>query len=428
MIVGMVLLYLGCDAPKPELTPTEREIADYIEDHVDDSIRFLERIVNINSGTLNHAGIREVGAIFREELDSLGFDTRWVSMPDSVNRAGHLFAERRGDRGKRILLIGHLDTVFEPDSPFQRFERQDSLAHGPGVVDMKGGDVVILYALKALERVGALEGTNIIVALTGDEESVGAPLDISRADLVEAAGRSDVALGFEGTVGGMNTATVARRGSSGWELTVEGERGHSSVIFSKYGSGAIFEAARILNRFYEDLRGEEYLTFNPGVILGGTDVTFEGEKSRGTAFGKINVVPRTVRVKGDLRFISEDQKERARAKMREIVTRNLPGTSAEITFYDKYPAMPPTEGASILLSELDEISRGLGYGPIEALDPGRRGAADISFAAPYVDGLDGIGVAGSGAHGTEEVIHLKSLLITTQRAAILVYRLTRGDH
>lgn len=406
--------------------PIEWEIADAVEDRLEESIDFLERIVNINSGTMNHSGIREVGEIFRRELDALGFETRWVPMPDSVNRAGHLFAERRGNRGKRLLLIGHLDTVFEPDSPFQSFERLDSLAIGPGVVDMKGGDVVILYALKALESVGALEGTNILVALTGDEESVGSPIAVSRADLVEGARRSDVALGFEGTVGGMNTATVARRGSSGWMLRVEGESGHSSVIFSKYGSGAIFEAARILNRFYEDLRGEEYLTFNPGVVLGGTDVTFEAEQSRGTAFGKINVIPRTVRVKGDLRFLSEDQKKRAREKMREIVSRNLPGTSAEISFYDKYPAMPPTEGAFLLLSELDEISRGLGYGPIDPLDPGRRGAADISFAAPFVDGIDGIGVAGSGAHGAEETINLKSLPITTQRAAILLYRLTRG--
>ncbi|MBI4512826.1 MAG: M20/M25/M40 family metallo-hydrolase [Gemmatimonadetes bacterium] len=399
----------------------------------------MERVVNVNSGTMNHEGVREVGGIFQTELDALGFETRWIAMPDAVNRAGHLFAERgggstggsgvasRGTRGKRLLLIGHLDTVFERESPFQRFLREDSIARGPGVADMKGGDVVMLYALQALHSVGALEGTQIIVALIGDEEEPGQPLEISRRDLIEAGRRSDVALGFEGAIE-IGTATIARRGSSGWTLAVRGITGHSSRIFSEeYGAGAIFEAARILNAFYEELRGVEYLVFNAGVILGGTEVEYDAANARGRAFGKTNVIPQTVIVDGGLRFISEEQKEGARARMRAIVQHNRPKTSAEIHFRDSYPAMSPRPGNQDLLRLLDRISRELGYGPVEPVDPARRGAADISFVASFVDGLDGLGVVGDGAHSPEEWVDLRSLPILTKRAALLIHRLTRSD-
>ncbi len=430
-IVLLTSLGIPVSAANPalaqNLTSTEQAIVSYVDAHDDEAIDLLERIVNINSGTMNHAGVREVGRIFEAELASLGFDTRWIEMPEEVNRAGHLFAEIDGGSGPTILLIGHLDTVFEENSPFQRFERGDSTTSGPGTEDMKGGDVVLLYALKALRAAGALEDARIIVALTGDEEKPGRPIAVSRADLIEAGRRSQVALGFEGGVDGTGTATVARRGSSGWTLLVEGERGHSSQIFGeKYGAGAIFEAARILGGFYDEVRGEEYLTFNPGIILGGTEVSYDAAGTRGSAFGKTNVIAQSVVVDGGLRFISEEQKERVRARMREVVSRHLPLTAARIEFEDGYPAMAPTEANYELLGVLDEVSRDLGFGPVEAVDPARRGAADISFVAPYVEaGLDGLGVAGSGGHTTEEEVDLGSLPIVTKRAALLIHRLTQ---
>lgn len=408
-----------------ELSLDEQRIRDGIAEHHDEAVSFLERAVNINSGTLNPAGVREVGRIFREAFDALGFETRWVSFPEDVNRAGHLFAERRGLRGKKLLLIGHLDTVFEKDSPFQMFEREAATATGPGVADMKGGDVVILFALRALHDLGALEDTTITVALIGDEEKPGRPISLVRRDLIEAAERSDVALGFEGAVG-KNNATVARRGSSTWTLKARGIGGHSGQIFSEdYGSGAIFEAARILNAFHEQVRGEPYLTFNPGVIVGGTAIDYDPETATGTAFGKTNVIAQDVTVHGGLRFISEEQKERAREEMRRIVGRSLPGTSAEITFLDGYPAMEPKDGNFELMKLLDQVSRDLGLGSIAPLDPGQRGAADISFVADRVDALAGLGPVGKGAHALGEQLDLSTLTVAAQRAAVLMYRLTR---
>ncbi len=406
-------------------SPIEGRILEYIDSTTEEAIGLLEQVVNINSGTMNQEGVRAVGEVFRSELDALGFQTRWISM-DRVDRAGHLIAERSGNRGKSLLLIGHLDTVFEKDSPFQRFERSGTLAKGPGVEDMKGGNVVILYALKALQVVGALEDTSITVFLTGDEEDTGDPLSLSRRDLLDAARRNSVALGFEGGVGGIGTATVARRGFTGWELRVTGRPGHSSLIFQEdFGSGAIYEASRILKNFYDELRGEEYLTFSPGIILGGTTARYDPVQSRGDAFGKTNVIPETVVVAGDLRFISEEQRERAKTRMRTIAARSLPHTSATVSFQDSYPAMSPTPGNYELLRQLDQVSRSLGYGPVEAVDPGQRGAADVSFVAPYLDALDGLGVVGSGGHTVEESVDLSSLPLMAKRAAIFIYHLTQ---
>lgn len=407
-----------------KLSRTEKKIVSTIEQNNTEAIDFLEKVVNINSGTLNAKGVKEVGMVFKGAFDQIGFETNWIEMPAEMNRSGHLFAETTGDKGKKLLLIGHLDTVFEEDSPFQTFEMvNDSIAHAPGGNDMKGGDVIVLYALKALSDNGLLNDAQIIVAFTGDEESTGKPLSISRKDLIDAAKRSDIALGFE-TSTGFNYATVARRGASGWAVEVEGKRAHSSGIFSEgTGAGAIFEMSRILHQFYTDVKGEDLLTFNPGVLLGGTFVNYDELTSKGDAFGKTNVVAQKAIVKGGLRFISEEQKERARNKMREIVANNLPQTSASVSFTDSYPAMQPTEGNLALLQTLNEVSLDLKQGEVLAYDPGKRGAADVSFVAEYVDGLDGLGTMGSNAHTPQETVNLNTIEALTKRTAILIYRL-----
>ena len=418
----LILFFFSLQAQK--LTRTEKKIIKKVEFLNIESINFLEKVVNINSGTLNKKGVREVGNIFNEEFKSIGFKTQWIEMPKEMNRAGHFFANISGNKGKKLLLIGHLDTVFEENSPFQQFNRlNDSIAHGPGANDMKGGDVVVLYALKALANLNLLDNANITVAFTGDEESTGKPVSISRKKLIEVAKESDIALGFENSTG-FDNATIARRGASGWKVEVTGKRAHSSGVFSENtGAGSIFEMSRILNSFYEEVRGEEYLTFNPGTLLGGTFVDYDSKKSTGTVFGKTNVVAQKSIVNGGLRFISEEQKENARKKMREIVKKNLPQTKATISFTDSYPAMVPSEGNKLLLTILNEVSLSLGHKGVTAYDPGKRGAADISFVADYVDGLDGLGTMRTGAHTPKEIVNLKTMNALIQRTAIFIYRL-----
>lgn len=417
--------------PSAELQSLERRIVAAVEAGVPDALALLEETVNVNSGTLNAEGVRAVGARFRAELDALGFETRWVD-GEPFGRGGHLVAERRPAEpsgAPRILLIGHLDTVFEPDSPFQRYELLDeTTARGPGVNDMKGGDVVIVLALSALAETGALDRADLTVVLTGDEESVGHPRELAREALVNAADAADVALGFEDGDGLSTTAVIARRGSTSWRLSSTGAPAHSSQIFrADVGYGAIFEAARVLDGFRERLAGEEYLTFNPGTIVGGTTVEVDGAASRGTAFGKTNVVAERAEVRGDLRTLTPEQLAAAKAAMREVTAASLPGTRSEIVFDDAYPPMPPTDGNRRLLALLDRVSRDLGHGPVAPVDPGAAGAADISFAAPRVAmAIDGLGLMGPGDHTVEETADLSTLPVQAARAAVLIHRLTEG--
>jgi glutamate carboxypeptidase len=275
--------------------------------------------VNINSGTQNHAGVREVGRILRAEYDALGFSTRWVDGA-TFGRAGHLVAERTGV-GPLVLLIGHLDTVFEPDSPFQRWQTlSDTSAKGPGSTDMKGGDVIMLHALKALKAAGQLDRMSITVVLTGDEEDPGEPIAAARQVLVDAGARSQIAIGFEDGDGDPTTAVAARRGFTGWTLRVKGTPAHSSQIFRDgIGPGAIYEAARILHTFRMELGGDPLRTFNAGVAVGGTTVSLDSTGTRGTAYGKSNIVPEQFIVTGDLRVISPEAVADAKARMQAIV-------------------------------------------------------------------------------------------------------------
>jgi glutamate carboxypeptidase len=400
------------------LSADERKIAAAIDADSERQIALLEKIVNIESPTENLAGVKAVGMVFKKELEALGFNARWIEMPKEMKRAGHLLAERQGGKGKRILLLGHLDTVLSGE----KFRRDGNVAYGTGISDMKAGNAVLLYALKAMYAAGALENANITVLLTGDEEDSGSPLEISRGDMLAAAKRSDIVLSFEN--GGNGVATVARRGIGDWMLEVTAKTGHSSQIFKEsMGSGAIFEAARIINQFYEALAREKYLTFNPALIVGGTQAEAPG--FTGNASGKTNVVAARVVVRGDLRFISREQEEAARNKMREIVAKSLPGTTAKITFFDGIPAMAPTAANYDLLKQLDVVSRDLGFGEIKALDPGERGAGDISYVTHLIPGLDGLGAIGTKAHAPGEVAELGTLPQQTKRAALLIYRLTR---
>ena len=409
------------------LDPTEQKIVAEIKAHAPQALALLEQSVLINSGTMNTRGVRDVGALFRKQFDALGFTTRWIELPPGMRRAGHLVATRDGNRGKRLLLLGHLDTVFEPGSDVPMWKRDGDKVRGQGVSDMKGGDVIVIEALRALHRVGALDGTRIAVMFTGDEEEAGNPKSVSRGDMVELAKRSDVALSFEGSIpdkNGQATATVGRRATATWELEVKARQGHSMAVFGANGYGAVYETARILDAFRQQVI-EPGLTFNPGVILGGTEVAFDEATSRGTAFGKTNVIANTATVKADLRYLDYPQRDRVLARMRDIVAQNLPGTSATIAFHDSYPPMAVTPGNLKVLDLYSRASQDAGLGTIAPLPAEARGAGDIQFVAPLLDSLDGLGASGNGAHSPNEDLDVGSIERGAVRAALLIYRLTR---
>ena len=427
--IAVALLLSATLTPLPlggqSLSEVERRITSEVDARAAEAIDLLERAVNINSGSMNFDGVREVGVLFRQEFDALGFETQWID-GTSWDRAGHLIARRDGS-GPRLLLHGHLDTVFEPSSPFQSFDREGDRAQGPGVVDMKGGDVVIVHALKALAASGELDDISITIVMTGDEERSGRPLDLARAALIEAAEEADIVLAFENGDSNPMTAVVARRGSSGWRLDVTGAPAHSSQLFQEeVGAGAAYEASRILSEFYDRLAGEPLLTFNPGVMLAGTDVDYDPSAAGGSAFGKSNVVAQTAVVTGDLRTITLEQLERARATMRFMVLESLPRTSATITFDDGYPPLAPSDGNLRLLAMFSQVSEDLGYGEVTAVDPRNAGAADVSFTAGFVEiAIDGLGPGGGNDHTVDEWIDLPTLAMQSKRAAVLMHRLAR---
>ena len=427
LAASLALLLMAAPPVRAEpLTPVEQALVQSVRGENDRALDLLKETVDINSGTMNFAGVRKVGDVFAREFRELGFQVEWVEGA-GFGRAGHLVAHHDGAAGSpKVLLIGHLDTVFAEDSPFQVLQLEGPKAgSGPGVNDMKGGDVIIVQALRALKAQGQLDRLSLRVVLTGDEENSGEPIALSKQALYDAGDWADMALGFENADGLPQNAAVSRRGASGWQLEVTGTAAHSSQLFQpEVGAGAIYEAARILEAFRTRLSGMQDLTFNPGVLVGGTDVALDHDSSRGTAFGKDNVVARAVRVDGDLRAVSREQLEAARAIMREVLAQPLPGTSATIRFDDGYPPMAPTAGNLRLHELYDAASRDLGQGPVGKVHPRKAGAADISFVADRVDmAIDGLGLKGPGNHTVDEIADLDTLESQTLRAALLLHRL-----
>jgi glutamate carboxypeptidase len=426
-LVLLSILAMGTQTTQAQLSKVEKKVVKNVDTNNQAAMKLWEEVVNINSGSMNFDGVYKVGQVFKARFDAIGFTTRWVD-GKPFNRAGHLIAEHKGKpTGKTILLIGHLDTVFELSSPFQSFKWiNDSTVHGPGVGDMKGGDVVIVQALQALKDAEALKDMNIIVVMSGDEELSGSPLAAARHDLIEAAKAADIAIGFEDGDGRFESANISRRSSSDWELRVTAVPAHSSQVFTEsIGAGAIYEASRILMGFYNELSKEKDLTFNPGVILGGTTVEHDADMNGGKAFGKDNIVSKDVVVTGDIRAVSPEQLKKAQAVMMDVVAKHLPKTNAEIKFGEGYPPLAPTPGNYQLLSFFEQVSKDLGFGPVGAVNPRDAGAADISFTSGYVEmAIDGLGPRSAGGHTVNETADPRTIPMEAKRAAVLLYRLT----
>jgi glutamate carboxypeptidase len=418
LLVALVIPSFFLPAARAALTSDEQKIVAAVNAQAGTFARDLGQHVQLDSATENLAGIRQLADLYGAQLTALGLNYRFAPLPASTGRAGHLIAEHKGNLGQRVLLIGHLDTVL----PGGNYRREGDKAFGSGTSDIKGGNLIIIYALRALHAAGLLANTQIIVVMTGDEEAVGRPVEIAREELFAAAKRSDVALAFESAIG--KTGTVARRGSASWEVEVQGATGHSSGIFSAaMGAGSVYEAARILSGFYAELRPLDGLTLNPALIVGGTETTLD--RTGGKTEGKTNITAQSTRIRGDLRTTSADQLAQAQALMRAIVAKNLPRTSAKITFSEGYPAMPDSPANRAVLAQLDLASRDLGFGEITAYDPRSRGAGDIAFVSPPLPALDGLGIRGGGSHAPGEWADLKTVPELVQRTALLIYRLTR---
>jgi glutamate carboxypeptidase len=438
-VAGFVLALGGVAGAQSAPSATEAAMVKTIDAATPGAVELLEKVVDINSGTMNVAGVVRVKDVIAPQIEALGFTVRWNSTEDKVGRAGDLVAEHpcpsgAGKCGKRLLLIGHMDTVFDASSPFQKYEvvpgTNGRVATGPGTCDMKGGLVVMLDSLRAMQSAGVLKDAEITIVLSGDEEDAARPIAVSRKDMIDAAKHSDVALEFEnafrdGGVDGIDAVRIGRRSSITWHLETSGKSGHSSLVFGdKLGYGAIYELARILDAFRMELR-EPGLTYSVGLVLGGGTAELDNAKTGGTASGKANIVAQTALANGDMRTVSEDQTARVKAKMEAIVAQHLALTDAHISFDEAYPSMAVTPGSQALLAKLQLVNATLGFGVEEVTDPAGGGAGDIAFVAPYVPGLVGVGAMGTGAHAVGEVVYLDSIPKQAKRMALLMYRLSQ---
>ncbi|HEY8570985.1 M20/M25/M40 family metallo-hydrolase [Phenylobacterium sp.] len=424
MAAGLALATTAHGAPRD---PAERKMVEVVRAEHGRNVELLKQMVLVNSGSMNFAGVERVGRMMRAELEPLGFQVRWIPMAEA-GRAGHIVATHKGNgRGKRMLLVGHLDTVFEPDSPFQGWTVRGDIAEGPGSSDMKGGLVIMVSALRAMQQAGTLKDADITVVLTGDEEKPGSPIALARRDLIAAGQASDVALDFEGLSreGGRDTGSIARRSSNSWTLKVKARSGHSSgVCMQGVGCGAIYELARIIDTFRRELP-EPNLTYNVALVSGGAQASINPAETAVSASGKANIIAAEAVALGDIRTLSPEQDARVRAKMEAIVARSLPNAEAKIAFADTgYPAMAPTEGNRRLLARLNEVNRTLDLPEMPTGDPASRGAGDIAFVS-FIDGLVGLGMAGQGSHAPGETADLKSLDVQAMRAALLMTRLSK---
>ena len=403
------------DSEQP-LSSTELELLTWIENQESNMVDLLETITNINSGSFNKQGMNQVAGIFDRELTELGFDTNSlpggiIEMPHcpnsnlSVDVADHLLASRTGS-GTRLLLMGHMDTVFPPDSPFQDFSLEDGLIRGPGVFDMKGGLVVMLYALKALEQFGLLEGKSVSVLLNSDEE-VGSLS--SRQYLEQQARQHDYGLVFEGSVG--NNQIRQRKGLGQARFVVHGRASHAGAAHQD-GRSAIRELAYKIIEIENMTDYETGLTVNVGLVSGG--------EAR-------NMVAPCAEAYVDLRYPLPRQGENARQQFEQIaaslysVPADSDDVSTEIWVNLHRPPKIPTTASDRLLYRTVAIGALLGE-RIGIADSG--GGTDGSLTqAVGLPTLDSLGLIGSGGHSQREQAELRSFVQTTKRAAILIHRL-----
>lgn len=417
-VLGLNFTALAQESVEPAINAEEQEMVVWLDEREEEMLALLERITNMNSGSLNSAGLDAVAAVFDEELRELGFSTsrlpgELIEMPScpgsdySVDLADHLLARRPGN-GSRLLLMGHIDTVFPPDSPFQTFRREGDTIYGPGVADMKGGLVVMLYALKALAAADALDEAAFTVLLNSDEEMGSLS---SRRYLEEEALDHDWGLVYESS--GIDTMTRQRKGIGQARLVVTGRAAHSGGAHEQ-GLSAIKELAYKIVQVENMTNYETGLTVNVGVVNGG--------EAR-------NTISPCAEALIDLRYPQPEQGVAAVELWREIFERvySYPVDSGEITT-ESYinlhrPPKIPTPESDYLLDKTIAIGRLLGQ-DIGIVDSG--GGTDGSLTQGVgLPTIDSLGIAGSGAHSNREEARASSLAERAALSAVLIRRLAR---
>ena len=361
----------------------------------------LERLVNIDCGSYTPEGVDAVGRWVTEFLSELGATVE--TRPDPAGRLGAtVIATFDGRAGApRVLLIGHMDTVFDPGTAAERpFRLEDGIAYGPGVTDMKSGLLAGLYALKAIvtER-GGLPFERLVFVANPDEE-IGSPTSTPHIETI--APGMDVALVLE-CARANGDIVSARKGILDLRLTVNGRAAHAGVEPEK-GRSAILEAARIIEELH-DLNGRwPGVTVNVGAIHGGT---------------RPNVVAERCSLEVDIRAVTRDALEIAEAEIRRIAeARVIPDTTVDFAPMARWWPMEKLERSGRLVDHTKAVAEALGFA---VADASTGGASDANTTAGLgVPSLDGLGPIGGNDHAPSEYLDIESIVPRTTLLAGLL--------
>lgn len=408
---------IAAESVEPALDNQEQALVQWLDTQEAAMLALLEQITNINSGSLNKPGIAAIASVLSAELRQLGFSVSAlpggiVSMPSCpgneyvVDLADHLLASRSGS-GTRLLLMGHLDTVFPLESPFQTFTRTGDTMYGPGVSDMKGGLVIMLFALKALAETGELDGKSLSILLNSDEEMGSLS---SRKYVEEQSLLHDYGLVYESS--GSNDLVRTRKGLGQARFVVRGVAAHAGAAHER-GRSAIKELAYKIVEIEKLTDYESGVTVNVGVISGG--------EAR-------NTIAPCAEALVDLRYPEPQQGVDAIAAFESIFASVLsyPVDSGELTTESwvslHRPPKIPTEQSDYLLEKTIAIGRLLGQ-QLGVTDSG--GGTDGSLSqAVGLPTLDSLGSDGGGAHSESELARVSSLVERAKLSAILIRRLS----
>jgi glutamate carboxypeptidase len=378
-----------------------RDVLKRLEGWRDEQVEFLARLVNQDSGTHDRDDVNRVGAVLAEKLVGLGFAVTPVPQREFGD---HLLAEKPGTGPKRLLFVGHFDTVFPAGTARQRpFRIADGRAYGPGVYDMKGGLAVLLYALRAHREAGtrAWAETHVAIVFNSDEER----LSLTSRPLIEAQARRAHAVGILEPARPGGEYVMARKGAGTFTLEVEGKTSHAGLQ-PELGASAIHDLARKIADLSALTDFETGTTINVGVVRGGE---------------RPNVVADRAYAEIDLRVWTPEEATRMTAVIRAIAeVVRVPGTRARLTGGVQFPPWPPgLPGTTRLLELMRAAGRDIGL-DVQAIRTG--GGSDGNHTAHVAPTIDGLGPQGSRAHSEEEFIELPTLLERTKMVALFLDR------
>ena len=380
------------------ISATEQAILANISENKQNQADFLAELVRINSFTENKAGVDRVGQRIVDELSGIGYEHRPVDSGEGIGQF-HRLVPPKGS-AKRIALLGHLDTVFPPDSGFVDFTVDGDRLRGPGVLDMKGGLAVVVFALKALKEQGVEAG--VTVFLNSDEE-IGSPH--SKPWLCGHLTNMDAALVFEGG------------------------RDEDALITCRKGSGRMFvrtsgRAAHAGMRHHEGINAAVQLCHACIALDGLTDYARQVTVNIGVVGGGIakNVVPESAEALVDFRYVDPADLEALRAAVKTIETSTfVDGATTEIELIHARPPMPRTDEGVELMRRYADASLAVGLTCGEA--PLQGGGSDANLVAlENVPVIDGLGPFGGGFHTVDEWIYAQSLVLKTQALAVFLHR------